>query len=128
MKNLVCPHCQTTVNPKAFVCLGCGAEVVRGASRREKTTAGYLFTAIGVLITMVAMGLILPVVGARNEYGLAFVVELFPRRCFSIWQAALWSGCCSVATAFFPHLPASIAVCGGLAMTNPGAEYATRCR
>ena len=42
----------------------------------RKTTAGCLFTAIGVLITMVAMGLILPVVGARNEYGLAFVVGM----------------------------------------------------
>ena len=76
MKNLVCPHCQSIVDPKASVCLGCAAEVVRGASQREKTTAGCLFTAIGLLITMVAMGLILPVVGARNEYGLAFVVGM----------------------------------------------------
>ena len=76
MKNLVCPHCQTSVNATASVCLGCGAEVVRGASQREKTTAGCLVTTVGVLITMVAMGFILPSVGARNEYGLVFVVGL----------------------------------------------------
>ena len=76
MKNLVCPHCQTTVNATASVCLGCGAEVVRGASQREKTAAGCLVTTVGVLITVVVMGLILPSVGARNEYGLVFVVGL----------------------------------------------------
>jgi uncharacterized integral membrane protein len=76
VKNLVCPHCQTVVDSKASVCLGCGAEVVRGASQREKTTAGCLFTAIGVVITMVVMGFILQSVGARNEYGLAFVMGL----------------------------------------------------
>ena len=58
------------------MCLGCGAEVVRGASQREKKTAGCLFTAIGVVITMVAIGIILPSVGARNEYGLVFIVGL----------------------------------------------------
>jgi hypothetical protein len=45
-----------------------------------------------VLIAMVAMGLILPVVGARNEYGLAFVAGLLLAAVLSIWQAALWSG------------------------------------
>jgi purine-cytosine permease-like protein len=79
VKNLVYPHCQTAKPPsirKHLSASECGAEVVCGASQREKTTAGCLFTAIGVLITMVAMGLILPLVGARNEYGLAFVVGL----------------------------------------------------
>ena len=89
MKNLVCPHCQTTVDPKASVCLGCGAEVVRGARSGRKRRRD---SRIGVLITMVAMGLILPVVGARNEYGLAFVVGLLLAAVLSIWQAALWSG------------------------------------
>lgn len=64
------------MNSEASVCLGCGAEVVRGASQREKTTAGCLSTVLGVVVTMVGMGLILPAVGARNEYGLAFVVGL----------------------------------------------------
>jgi predicted RNA-binding Zn-ribbon protein involved in translation (DUF1610 family) len=55
----------------SFKCTGCGAEVVRGASQREKTAGGCLVTMVGVLITMVAMGLILPSVGARKPVGAA---------------------------------------------------------
>ena len=92
MKNFVCPHCKTTVESEATVCLGCGAEVVRGASQRERKTAGCLFTAIGVVITMVAMGLILPSVGARNEYGLAFVVGLLVSALIFNWVGRAFVG------------------------------------
>jgi hypothetical protein len=69
VKNLVCPQ-------------------LPNHRRSESVDGG----TIGVLIAMVAMGLILPVVGARNEYGLAFVAGLLLAAVLSIWQAALWSG------------------------------------
>lgn len=74
MKNLVCPHCQSTVDPSASVCLGCGAEIVRGASRKEKFTVGCLSTCIGVLITVVAIGMMLPSIGPPSEMGLAVLL------------------------------------------------------
>ncbi len=77
MKSLVCPHCQSVVDQNASVCLGCGAEVVRGASRKEKLTVGCLSTCIGVLITMVAIGsMVLPSIGPPNEMGLAVLLGI----------------------------------------------------
>jgi hypothetical protein len=63
---------------------------------------------------MVAMGLILPLVGARNEYGLAFVVGLLLAAVLFDLAGRFDQVAVPLATAFFPHLPASIAVCGGL--------------
>jgi hypothetical protein len=52
---LLCPHCQTPTSDKAGVCRGCGAEIVRGASRGERLLlgVGFVITAIvlaGVLL------------------------------------------------------------------------------
>jgi hypothetical protein len=49
MKFLVCPHCQTPVSDRAQVCSGCGAEIVRGASRCELFLFGGVF-AVGVFL------------------------------------------------------------------------------
>ena len=46
MKTVVCPHCDSMVSQRAHVCVGCGAEIVRGATRRERSLFGVIF-AIG---------------------------------------------------------------------------------
>lgn len=74
MSNLVCPHCQSVVDQNAWVCSGCGAEIVRGASRKEKTTVGCLSSCIGIVVTLAVIGFILQSGGASNERG--FVVLL----------------------------------------------------
>ena len=48
MKSLACPHCQARVPESASVCTGCGAEIVRGLSHRERSFVGLVF--IGVAI------------------------------------------------------------------------------
>jgi predicted nucleic acid-binding Zn ribbon protein len=48
MKTLVCPHCQTQVPEGAIVCVGCGAEVVRGATRRQRAWMGLVFAVVAV--------------------------------------------------------------------------------
>ena len=73
MSSLVCPHCQTGVPDHASVCLGCGAEIVRGASKRERSIAGCLFSGIGVVIALVVVGFTFQSVATPNEYGLAVV-------------------------------------------------------
>jgi len=55
MKALACPHCQTPVSDGARVCSGCGAEVVRGATRRERFFAGVVFAAGAFLILAVVV-------------------------------------------------------------------------
>ena len=50
MKTLVCPHCHTQVPESASVCTGCGAEVVRGLTRRQRSFVGLVFVAIAILI------------------------------------------------------------------------------
>lgn len=72
----MCPHCQSVVDQTASVCVGCGAEIVRGASRRERSIAGCLSSGVGVVIALVAVGFKLQSVAAPNEYGLAVVVGL----------------------------------------------------
>jgi hypothetical protein len=50
MKTLVCPHCHTQVAESASVCVGCGAEVVRGLSRRQRSFIGLAFVAAAIVI------------------------------------------------------------------------------
>jgi len=50
VKTLVCPHCHTQVPENASVCTGCGAEVVRGLTRRQRSFVGLVFVAIAILI------------------------------------------------------------------------------
>ena len=50
MKTLVCPHCHTQIPESVSVCVGCGAEVVRGLSRRQRSFVGLAFVAVAILI------------------------------------------------------------------------------
>jgi hypothetical protein len=56
VKTLVCPHCQTQVSDRASVCAGCGAEIVRGATRKERSRIGAMFALAALLIGLIAMG------------------------------------------------------------------------
>jgi len=53
MNTLVCPHCQTAVSEDSRVCRGCRAEIVHGASRRERSLIGVMFVIAAMLITVV---------------------------------------------------------------------------
>lgn len=55
MKTLVCPHCQTQVLPSASVCNGCGAEIVRGLTRRGRALVGLACVGLAILIAVVAL-------------------------------------------------------------------------
>jgi predicted nucleic acid-binding Zn ribbon protein len=50
VKSLVCPHCQSKVPQTASVCTGCGAEVVHGLTRRQRSLIGLAFVAVAILI------------------------------------------------------------------------------
>lgn len=56
MSKLVCPHCDSHVSERASVCLGCGAEIVRGATRQERASYGCAFSLLGLVIAAVVMG------------------------------------------------------------------------
>jgi hypothetical protein len=72
MQKLVCPHCDSQVSERANVCVGCGAEIVRGATRRERTNVGCAFAFLALLVGLVAMGAsLLP---APNSDSALFVV------------------------------------------------------
>ncbi len=47
---LVCPHCHTQVPDQANICTGCGAEVVRGLTRRGRSFIGLIFVAIAIVM------------------------------------------------------------------------------
>jgi hypothetical protein len=72
----MCPHCRAAVDSDALVCQGCGAEVVRGASPQEQSNAGCVLAGVGLLLGLAVMGLILPAVGAKTEYGWIFIAGL----------------------------------------------------
>lgn len=55
MKTLVCPHCQTQVAERANVCTGFGAEIVRGASRRERSFVGVIFALGAIFVSIVIL-------------------------------------------------------------------------
>jgi hypothetical protein len=55
MNMLLCPHCQTPAPDSAMVCRGCGAEVIRGASRRERALIGVAFVIAAILIGTVGL-------------------------------------------------------------------------
>jgi len=55
VKLLLCPHCQTPVSDGASICRGCGAEVIRGATRRERLLTGVVFVVAAMLIAVVLM-------------------------------------------------------------------------
>jgi predicted nucleic acid-binding Zn ribbon protein len=55
VNTLLCPHCQTPVSDSAKVCRGCGAEIVRGASRRERALIGAMFVVGAILVAAVVL-------------------------------------------------------------------------
>jgi predicted nucleic acid-binding Zn ribbon protein len=57
MKTLVCPHCGTQVPAQASVCVGCGAEIVRGATRQERASAGCVVALLALFVTMIVVGM-----------------------------------------------------------------------
>lgn len=54
---LICPHCATQIPEHASVCVGCGAEIVRGATVQERSMAGCFFTVLVLLIAMAIAGM-----------------------------------------------------------------------
>jgi hypothetical protein len=55
VKTLVCPHCASQVPTTAHVCVRCGAEIVRGATRRKRSIAGLLFAFIAFVVASIAL-------------------------------------------------------------------------
>ena len=55
---------------------GCGAEIVRGASRNERATAGCLFSLVGLVMSLFVVG-VLPLSSSNYGQGVAVVLGLF---------------------------------------------------
>ncbi len=53
MKALICRHCDSTVSERAHVCAGCGAEIVRGAIRKERSFMGIAFVLATIFAAIV---------------------------------------------------------------------------
>ena len=80
MKTLLCPHCQTQVPLAANVCAGCGAEIVRGTTRRERGCVGLLFVLATLPVLAMAFSVLrlrdaIPEPDARDPKALLFVLS-----------------------------------------------------
>ncbi len=51
----MCPHCHTQVPETASVCTGCGAEIVRGPTRRERSALGCGFMIVAILAMLLLL-------------------------------------------------------------------------
>jgi hypothetical protein len=75
MNALLCPHCQTPAASGARVCRGCGAEIVRGPSRRERPLIGIVFVVAAMFLGGVLLRVLeiargsLPLPFPKAEYG-----------------------------------------------------------
>src|SRR5260370_40985383 len=82
MKVLVCPHCQTAVSDGTRVCSGCGAEVVRGATRRERFFTRVVFAIAAFLILTIVLRMFqiergsLSLPSPKAEDGFLFLIGL----------------------------------------------------
>jgi predicted nucleic acid-binding Zn ribbon protein len=47
------PHCKTPISDGVRICLGCGAEIVSGASQRERSLMGAVFVIAAMVIAVV---------------------------------------------------------------------------
>jgi hypothetical protein len=75
MNKLVCPHCDSHVSERASVCAGCGAEIVRGATRRERANFGCAFSILGGVLGLIVTGALLPP-KPSNDAGLYVFLSL----------------------------------------------------
>jgi hypothetical protein len=82
VSTLLCPHCQTPTSDKASVCRGCGAEIVRGASRREGLLIGVGFVITAIFLTGVLLRVVeiasgaSPLPAPKAEYGFFVLLGL----------------------------------------------------
>jgi hypothetical protein len=56
MKTLLCPHCRSEISESAHVCVGCGAEIVHGATERERANYGCGFAVLTLLVGVWVIG------------------------------------------------------------------------
>jgi predicted nucleic acid-binding Zn ribbon protein len=89
MQELRCPHCGTAVPGDASVCCGCNAEVIHGASRRERAAGGCLLMLIGIPVTFAALGLWLKQHNASTDAGFFVLLGLIVAAAFCSLLGAL---------------------------------------
>ena len=83
MKALICPHCDSKVSETAHVCAGCGAEIVRGATRRERSLVGVAFVIVAILLAIVVSRAVeigrgsLPIPDPRSDTAFLYFLGLF---------------------------------------------------
>jgi predicted nucleic acid-binding Zn ribbon protein len=75
MKSLVCPHCRTALPDDVSVCTGCGAEIVRGATRRERAGAGCATAIIALLVVLAIVGM-RPLPDTGSDEALFLILKL----------------------------------------------------
>ncbi len=76
MKTLICPHCDGTVSERARVCRGCGAEIIRGATRNEREVAGCVVTLLGMPVVLAVVGISGVLPHPRDDRALYYVLGL----------------------------------------------------
>jgi hypothetical protein len=55
VKTLLCPHRRTCVLENASVCAGCGADILHGLSRGQRSVVGFAFVGAAILIFAIFM-------------------------------------------------------------------------
>jgi hypothetical protein len=74
MKMLACLHCATQVLEHASVCVGCGTEIVRGSTRRERSAAGCGVSMLAIVVRLPIAGMG-PMPNPREEAALFLVFK-----------------------------------------------------
>jgi hypothetical protein len=93
VKPLICPHCHTAVPQTASVCTGCGAEVVRGAARRERGCTGCVVSLVCLVVALAIAGMhSLPPTGSDEGLLLIgkFIAVLIVGNLLGRWLMAFW--------------------------------------
>lgn len=89
MNTLVCPHCDSKVSERAHVCAGCGAEIVRGATRKERSLVGVVFVLAAIVIATVVLRAleigqgVMPLPDPRSDSALLYFLGLVALVLFS---------------------------------------------